>query len=167
MRTFKDNVPREWQVAINVTSIKRVRDLAKYDLLSVSKTSNPLTELAADPVKLCDVLYCLVKADADKLNVTDEDFGRAMAGDALLAGYNALAEELVDFSQSPQARANQKRVLTTLRATAQKAEALVTAALDNGLLDREAEKVLSTFGAEFGGSPGSSESTPAPSPSVT
>ena len=32
MRTFRDNVGREWFIDINVGAVKRVRDLAKIDL---------------------------------------------------------------------------------------------------------------------------------------
>jgi len=33
MRTFSDNAGRTWTVQVNVNAIKRVRDLAKVDLL--------------------------------------------------------------------------------------------------------------------------------------
>ena len=46
---------------------------------------------------LCDVVYAACTPEADARSVTDEDFGRAMAGDAIELATTALLEELVDF----------------------------------------------------------------------
>ena len=43
------------------------------------------------------MLYVLCKPEADERNVSDEDFGRAMAGDAIEQATTTLLEELVDF----------------------------------------------------------------------
>ena len=56
-----------------------------------------LERLISDPVLLCDVIYSVCKPEADAKSVSDEDFGRAMAGDAIDAATTAVLEELVDF----------------------------------------------------------------------
>jgi len=92
MKTFTDNAGRTWTVAINVDAIKRVRDLLEVDLLEVLD-GKLIEKLYRDPVLLCDVVYTACKPEADARSVTDEDFGRAMAGDAIEHAAKALLEE--------------------------------------------------------------------------
>jgi hypothetical protein len=96
MKTFNDNAGRTWTVAINVDAIKRVKSLLSVNLLEAVE-GKLIEQLVSDPVMLCDVLYVLCKPEADAKQVTDEDFGRAMAGDAIDLGTTCLLEELVDF----------------------------------------------------------------------
>jgi hypothetical protein len=107
MQQFKDsaNPPRLWNVSINVGTVKRVKMLLpEIDLLEIStqksKDEPPLiVRLAVDVCLLCDVLYAICKPQADALQVTDEQFGEAMGGDALSEGQQALMGELTDFFQ--------------------------------------------------------------------
>jgi hypothetical protein len=82
MRTFNDNAARSWTVQINVDAIKRVRDLVKVNLLEVVE-GKLIEQLVSDPILLCDVIYAVCKPEADAKSVTDVDFGKAMAGDAI------------------------------------------------------------------------------------
>ncbi len=69
-----------------------------------------LGKLVSDPVRLADVLYCLVKDEADARQVSDEDFGRALAGDAITAAAEAFVEELIDFFPDARVRAGLRQV---------------------------------------------------------
>jgi hypothetical protein len=83
---------------MTIDSVKRVRDLLGVNLVEPEAGDPPLlTRLGTDEILLCDVVFCLIKPQADTLNVSDEDFGRALGGDAILAAQTALYEELVDF----------------------------------------------------------------------
>ncbi len=108
MQTFRDNAGRSWLVAIDVAAIKRVRALLTYDLLTVldGKGAAPLT---SDPVVLVDVLYVLCKPEADRLGVSDEEFGRALGGDALREATDAFVEALIAFCPNPRDRTRMKR----------------------------------------------------------
>jgi len=76
MHSFVDNSRRTWEVAINVTAVKRIRGLLGIDLYAlVDDGFKSLSKLVSDPVTLADVLYCLCKDQADKQSITDEDFG--------------------------------------------------------------------------------------------
>ena len=93
MKTFRDNKRRVWTIEVNVAAIKRVRGLCKVDLNSIVEvdsenrpTARLLEQLSSDPVLLVDVLYAICKPEADKQGVTDEEFGEAMAGDAIEQG---------------------------------------------------------------------------------
>lgn len=162
MKTFADNAGRNWTVQINVDAIKRVRDLVSVNLLEVVE-GKLLDRLISDPVLLCDVIYAVCKPEADTKSVTDVDFGRAMAGDAIDNATTALLEELVDFF--PQGR---RKVLTKalnkLKALETAALKAVDARLDSPELEKRMEAELQRLGTWSGDAPESSASTPEPSP---
>lgn len=170
MHTFKDNGGREWTIEINVSTLKRVRGLTGTDLMQVVEGAGGLIErLIRDPVLLCDVVYAVCKPEADQKSVSDEDFGRAMAGDAIEQATAALLEELVSFCPSPRDRRNLGRVLTATRGVMDKARDLVEKRIERlvegGELERIAEAALSdappsTPGASSGDAPASSASNP-------
>jgi hypothetical protein len=116
MHTFADNLGRTWYVAVNVATIRRVRAVLDVDLYQlVDDGMQALGQLVADPVRLADVLYVLCKDDADAKNISDEDFGRALAGDAITSAAEALVEELVDFFPDERSRAALRRVIAAGR----------------------------------------------------
>jgi len=163
MQQFKDNAGRSWTVDINVATLKRVRGLVGVDLMQVIEGSL-IEKFIRDPVLLCDVVYAICKPEADAATprVSDEEFGTAMAGDAIEAATGALLEELVAFCPSPRDRANLGRVLQATRKVMDRARDLVEKRLDSGELDRLAERLLQSAGASSGSALASSESIPAP-----
>jgi len=110
MQSFIDNKGRNWELEINIAAIKRVRDILDYDLLgtmSVDDSSvKQLTNLLIDPVLACDIIFVLIKPQAEKHSppVTDEDFGEAMLGEALHSAQQALIQEIINFIPSPDQR---------------------------------------------------------------
>ena len=83
MRSFTDSEGREWQVSVTVGSIRRVRDLLGVNLSNYLEGEPPLIDrLQRDVVLLGDVLYCLVKPQADERGVSDEKFGSALSAEA-------------------------------------------------------------------------------------
>ena len=157
MKTFNDNAGRTWTVTINVDAIKRVKGLLGVNLLEAVE-GKLLERLIADPVLLCDVIYAVCRPEADARNVTDEDFGRAMAGDAIDLAATALLEELVGFFPQGRRRLLAKALekLRTLEAMALQA---AQTRLESPELQRELEAAL---GNSSGSSPASSASSPAP-----
>ena len=160
MQTFNDNSGRTWSLTINVDAIKRVRGLLDVDLMqALDGPRNLLERLVTDPVLLCDVVYVLCKPEADPRKVSDEDFGRAMAGDAIDAATTALLEELVGFF--PQAKRQVlRKALDKLKVLETKVFDAVTARLDSGEIDRMLEAELNKVGDLSMSLPGSSISTP-------
>jgi hypothetical protein len=158
LHAFKDNAGRTWEVVINVAQVKRVRGLLGLDLLGlVDDGFAGLGKLLGNPVDLVDCIYVLCKADADASGVTDEDFGRAMAGDAIGAAADSFYEEFRDFLSAP-----------ALRGAMDKMKAAANTLKDRVLLEAgtELDKAVAKLNAWCGGSPESSESTPDPSPST-
>ena len=95
MRTFNDNAGRTWTLTINVDAVRRVRSIVNVDLLEAVE-GKLIEKLVGDPDLLCDVIYVICKPEADQRSVTDVDFGRSMAGDAIDHATNSLLEEPVD-----------------------------------------------------------------------
>ena len=136
MKTFQDNESRNWELAVNVDAVKRVKAHLEVDLLEAVE-GNLLERLVGDPVLLCDVIYVICKPQAEAAGVSDEDFGRAMAGDAIDAATMALLEDLVDFFPRARRQVLQK-ALTKLR----KLEAMTLDAATKALDSDALEKIL-------------------------
>jgi len=178
MRNFKDNAGRTWTVTLNVWAVKNVRDTLSVDLLDLggdAKDDNGLLyRLIADPVLLVDVLYVVCKDQADQANVTDEQFGRAMAGDAIDGATRAFLEELADFTPSPRDRARARKVIDATWKLIDRAQDVLDARADAELA-KAADAALEALGAvsesqgdesnrgsSSGSSPASSGPIPAP-----
>ncbi|OHB51763.1 MAG: hypothetical protein A2Y12_01375 [Planctomycetes bacterium GWF2_42_9] len=113
MKTFSDSASRQWTIQLTIDSAKRVRDLMGVNLLEPEAGEPPLiTRLGTDEILLCDVLYCLIKPQADALNISSEQFGQALGGEVILAAQNAFYDELVDFFQK-RGRTDRARAVAT------------------------------------------------------
>jgi hypothetical protein len=100
VKTFTDSAGRNWTISLTIDSAKRVRDLMGVNLLEPEAGEPPLlTRLGTDEILLCDVLYCMVKPQADSQNISSEQFGQALGGDVILAAHNAFYDEIIDFFQ--------------------------------------------------------------------
>jgi hypothetical protein len=127
MHGFKDSAGRYWSVRVDVGAVKRVRSALGVDLMQVAERKNAeggrepgvLERLASDPVLLVDAIYVLCRDQAEAHGVSDEEFGAAMAGDALDHAVQAMLGAIVDFFPNPRERAALKRLL---EAAAQEAE---------------------------------------------
>lgn len=141
MRQFKDNAGRTWTVDINVATLKRVRGLTGVDLMQVIE-GTLIEKLIRDPVLLCDVVYAVCKPEADAAKVSDEEFGKAMAGDAIEAATTAVLEELVGFCPSPRDRANLGRVLQATNRVMDKARDLTEKRIQTLTSESELDKLV-------------------------
>jgi hypothetical protein len=167
MPHFHDTTGRRWTIDITFDTLRRVKAECEINLAELvgdgQGQATQLTRLGGDVVLLIDTIYVIVQPQADALDVTDEDFGRALGGDAIAAAATAFWESLADFSRSlgktDQARAIEKQTEIIRAAT----EA-TTEAIDR--LDAAAE-VRRALGDSGSSSPASSASTPAPSPSAS
>ena len=81
MTQFVDADGRKWEIEVSVPAIKRVRQrLDGVELLDlIDPQSSLMSRLFSDPCFLCDVLFVLCSPEAEKRNVTDEDFGLRIA----------------------------------------------------------------------------------------
>ena len=164
MKTFKDNAGRSWTLIVNVAAIKRVRSLLDVNLMEAVE-GDLLEQLSTDPILLCDVVYVLCKPEADQQNVTDEQFGQAMAGDAIEHATTALLEELVDFFPLARRRVLQK-ALVKLKAVEEKASKFAEAALNDPKFDEQLDAALNNITDSVSNLQASLVSTPTDAPSA-
>lgn len=174
MTTFTDHAGRTWSLTITVDAIKRVESLVKANLARLLEPRKGcelplLTELESDIILLCDVLFALIKPQADSQGVTDEQFGQALGGEAIAAAYEAFWEELVGFFQKlphgtatvTAIRKHRELIEAQLKAAQDKMEALMRKVGKNAAPNEAT--VPSIPGASAGNSRASLGSIPDPS----
>jgi len=158
MAEFIDNAERKWSIQVNISAVKRVKALLGVDLLELAG-GDLLQRLVQDPVLLADVIYALIKPQADADGVTDEDFGAALAGDAIAEATTAMLEALADFFPSPKSGLIRKTI-EKIRGAEAKAMAAGEKMIDDPATDRAIDEAIAaavrTPGDASGDSPGSS-----------
>lgn len=155
MQTFKDNDGRSWSLRVDVNANRRVKELCHVDLFAVLD-GELVNRLLADPELLVNVIYALCKPEADAAQITDEQFGGRMVGDAIDGATTALFAALTDFF--PQRRRQViKMALAKVDAIQTAAVAQATAKLDAMNPD---EIVRQALGGQSSNLPASAELTP-------
>jgi len=151
MRTFQDNQKRTWEVAINVSVVKRVRGLLALDLLGVME-GGVLERLVNDSCLLCDLIYVVCQDQAKAAKISDEDFGRAMGGDAIDCATSAVLEELADFFPSPR-RGLLKKALAKIEKLEKIAVKAAVKVLDSPKLEQKLRKELAAVETALSSAP--------------
>jgi hypothetical protein len=115
MKKFKDSEGREWSLSVTIGDAKRIKEDLSLDLLN----HVAITEIAADPYQLVGVLWLLCEAQSAKAGVTDEQFGRGLAGDAIDHATDALLGAIIDFFPKRQRGALQALLAKVMQANEQ------------------------------------------------
>ena len=143
MKQFNDNKGRAWSVEFTVSAVKRIRGLCDFDPLD----GEALQSLAANPVLLVDVLFATIQPQAQAQDVSDEDFGGSMGGEAIATASEALVSEIVNFIQQTDpakgkfiVRSMEKYQEVNERVANHAMSILETEAIDNAI-EREIKKV--------------------------
>jgi len=156
MHLFKDRDARDWSIDINVDAIKRVRAALNVDLLEVVE-GKLIDRLTTDPILLVDVLFVLCQSQANDKGITDEQFGRAMAGDAIESAMAAFFADLADFFPSGR-RQLMNKAMAKVETLQRMALDHANSKLDGPELEESMRRLLTN---SSGNSPASSESTQA------
>ncbi len=122
MKRFLDSNGKQWEIDVHLASLERVNDACGIDLTQLFGDGlTMLSKLFDDAGHLTKVLWCL--CGPEQGDEGKAEFLKAMRGDALEAGANALVDAVIDFF--PNAR---RRELC--RAAVEKMWATVTAGQD-------------------------------------
>jgi len=151
MASFEDTQGRKWHLSIDINTIRRVRTMTGFDLYKMVEFGNnnggTIRQLTEDVILLVDVLYAIVKPDADQAGITDEEFGAALGGDVLGRATEALLDAYINFCPS-----RQSKILTAIRERLtekeQEAEkALAAYTEDRTELDRAIDAAIEASGS--------------------
>lgn len=162
MREFRDSEGDVWKLVINVATIKRVRDALGVNLADpLDGDPSPLARLSLDIVFAVDVVFVLVRSQAEANDVSDERFAELLGPDRITDAYFALLEELTDFFQHlrrPDVVAGIERQKATVAAAIDEAEQTIR----GPAMDAQVARALKQIGDSVGKSAESSESILAP-----
>lgn len=108
MVEFKDTGGKTWRLDFTIGSVKRVREVAKKDLLALNDGNPPLiATLPIDVIAMVDVLWAMVKPQADADKISDVEFGERMSGEAIGVAcqlfWEGLERFFVEIGQSNEA----------------------------------------------------------------
>ena len=101
MRAFKSTDGTEWQVVVNVGTIKRCMDDTGLRLTDLFASEAKIGEFFADDVRFCEVLYSVVRPQAEAAGKTLDDFLAGIDGTVIEGAVEALLAEVADFFQEP------------------------------------------------------------------
>jgi hypothetical protein len=146
-RTFNDANGREWEVNVNAASARRAREIAGIDLFKIAEDRFALmARLSEDLILLADTLYAVCKTQADALEITDEQFGEAMIGDAIEAGFDALMEGICDLLPGNDRREAMRKVYHAASQASQEIRQQGSAAITQALQSLTTAEIMNAAG---------------------
>ncbi len=153
--SFTDSEGTRWDLRLDIVIARRIRDVLGVDL--VNRGNEEIERLGRDAFLLVDVIYLVCEGQAKERNITDEQFGRRLAGDPISEATDAFMEALIRFTPSPR-RTILATVWSKTRAIAAAKQEAVTAMVNSGEIDQMLTAMM--FGSTSSGSPESSASAP-------
>lgn len=156
MKYFYDKTGKQWEIVIDVKTLKRVDALCGIKLLSLvdfeeknGEINNELLmKLATDPILLIDVLYACIKTQADKNNISDEDFGTAFTGDELEPALRALIDEVASFFPEPK-RTMLRRMISAANKYNEAEKAMIMKELEKNEIEKDLDLALQKLNEQF------------------
>ncbi len=165
-KSFKDTKSREWCLSISALAYIRVlNSTLKIDLkylvfLPKGKTpdgaaTRPLYELIEEKFGLfVSVVYEIIRPDAERLNVSFEEFANALDGEAILNMTNAFTRGLYDFFQDARKLllldvATKGKAMMTMMEKKAATEIPRTTELMLTMAEKEVSKALKKFAADM------------------
>ena len=145
MHVFKDRDGKDWTIDVNVNTLKRVKSALDVDLMELVSDTRFVDRLTADPCLLVDILYVICQPQCLEAGISDEQFGRRMAGDAIEDATGALLGDFVDFFPGRK-REILRNALAKLKAVENRILDLAQATLDDPKLDDQLEAALAKLG---------------------
>ncbi len=154
-KSFKDTAGQEWSMDIPLSTYLRLKNstlkLNIEDLIFVPKTkedmpnaTRPLADLVDDLERFISVIFEIIRPDAERLNVTFQDFTKVLDGAAMMAMTDAFCQGCYDFFRCPRKRLILEDAVTKGKAMVQTME--TRAATE---IPRTTEMMVQTVNQEF------------------
>ncbi len=149
MKTFTDTQGRSWSIAINFTSLCRVKDLTGVDLIKfVDVRSETFSEVVDDAYLLFDVLCAVVKPQMQQTGISIEEFGTALDETALESAVKTLIEGVIDFFRDEKRLILRKAFNKVMNAAEQRQTSVMDRArmeIDSPQFDQAIETALNSM----------------------
>lgn len=105
VRKFTDCKGRTWEIEITWTSAQRLKKETGVDIDSLVPKPSESKEISlqafhdfiTDGERLFPVIWALVRPEAERLNITQEDFGGGFNGETFIAAGLTFTAALIDF----------------------------------------------------------------------
>lgn len=144
-KTFKDSLGREWTAELTVAQARNMKDIAGVSLDELipkpeeAKNAKdvpgmlPLAQFLADPFRVFDLWYLMIKPAADKLGLTKDQVGEGIGAAEIEKVSFAVLRAINDFFQWDPTRQ------AMLRKIAQAGQQVMSAAKQR--IDKELDKI--------------------------
>jgi hypothetical protein len=114
---FKDSEGREWDVGLPWDVVRRLKDKEGINLLEFAEDKfAKFREVMSDPLAMLDLLWAIVKPQAEAKQMTRDQFEKAMGGDALYEAQLSFEGAYLFFTHNPKTRSALKRLLEKQKA---------------------------------------------------
>jgi len=111
MASFTDAQSREWQIFIDVPTVKKLKQ-HKLDILAIFTGKMEVFEqVIGDPIQLVDTLWIVCEDQIRERGIDEVGFAKALYGDALMNAAEALVEGVCTFFPNPKQRAALRALL--------------------------------------------------------
>lgn len=146
MQNFRDSAGSDWALTIDFPTIKRVRKLIPGIDLGKPWDGKPtlIDRLRSEVELAVDVVFAIVQPQAEKLGITDEQFGHRLLGDGFERAEAALWAEWSDFFL----RTNRKAAAELVSKTG-KMQAAMTVVATEEVTAMDVTKMAEKFRAEI------------------
>lgn len=81
---FKDTINNEWDCKITFGIIDQIKELMDIDLSTLSDDPDLFLSIVREPRKFFDLLYAVLKKQADARNMTKDQFDDAISDGAVI-----------------------------------------------------------------------------------
>lgn len=141
MKTFKTNDGFEWQVTVNVGTVKRCMEDTGLKLTDLFSGAAKIDEFFSDDVKFCEVLYSVVRPQAEAAGKNVDAFLAGIDGTVIEGAIEALLEETADFFREPR-KGLLKKVLAKYRTAHDKLKTEGVLAAEKKIEETDFENLL-------------------------
>lgn len=153
MRSFKDSKSNTWDISLPFGAIARVKSESdgKFNLLE-PLGDDLYKRLNSDLGEFYEVLWFLVRPQAESKGFNAEQFGELIAADCIFEAHRKFFEEWADFFRNLQRKEVAVALETTAALNAKALEAINrrVEAETKGLVERTTPKINELLNSEFG-----------------
>jgi len=134
--SWKDADGREWSTAVNIGTVRRVKELTGT-LLTDAADTDLIERLNIDVMLLADVLYAVCQPICVERSISSAQFGELLAGTVIDRACASLMQDIVDFFPS-----GRREIVMRISQAATRLEVERTKLLESKLTTEQFNKLI-------------------------